>query len=68
MSKGFITLGIDTEQDKIKYSHALALSIKQSDPKSKFCLVVDKDYSDKVPTEYHEAFDFIVELPFGNTA
>ena len=40
MSKGFITLGIDTEQDKIKYSHALALSIKHSDPKSKFCLKV----------------------------
>ena len=55
-----ISLLADTEEDNIKYSHALALSIKHSDPKSKFCLVVDKDYSDKVPTEYHEAFDYIV--------
>ena len=68
MSKGFVTIGIDTEVDRIKYSHALALSIKQSDPESEFCLVVDVDGSNKVPSQYHEAFDYIVELPFGNTA
>lgn len=67
-SKGFITLGIDTEKDMIKYSYALALSIKQSDPDSEFCLVVDKDYSDNVPSKYLHAFDYIVELPFGNSA
>jgi hypothetical protein len=68
MSRGFITIGIDTEDDRIKYSYALALSIKQCDPDSEFCLVVDKDASDKVPEKYHHAFDYIVELPFGNTA
>ena len=68
MSRGFITLGINTEDDRIKYSYALALSVKQSDPKAEFCLVVDKDFSNKVPNQYHHAFDYIIELPFGNTA
>tara|TARA_B100000941_G_scaffold249937_1_gene195992 strand:+ start:255 stop:1103 length:849 start_codon:yes stop_codon:yes gene_type:complete len=68
MSKGFITLGIDTEKDRIFHSYALAYSIKHSDPKSQTCLVVDKGKSDLVPKDYLEIFDYIVELPFGNSA
>jgi len=68
MSKrGFITIGIDTETDQVKYSYALALSIKNCDPDAEICLVVDKDKSDLVDNNYFDAFDYIVELPFGNT-
>ncbi len=68
MSKGFITLGIDTEKDRIYHSYALASSIKHSDPDSLTCLVVDKGKSDLVPKDYLLVFDYIVELPFGNSA
>ena len=67
MSRGFVTLGIDTDLDKIKYSYALALSIKNCDPTAEVCLVVDKDKSDLVNKKYFDAFDYITELPFGNT-
>lgn len=67
MSKGFVTLGIDTDTDQIRYSYALALSIKQCDPTAEVCLIVDKDKSDLVPRRYFSAFDYITELPFGNT-
>ena len=68
MSKrGFITIGIDTDVDQVKYSYALALSIKNCDPEAEVCLVVDKDKSDLVDKNYFDAFDYIIELPFGNT-
>lgn len=66
--RGFLTLGINTDLDKVKYSYALALSIKQSDPSAEVCLVVDKNATDAVPKKYLHAFDYITELPFGNTA
>ena len=68
MSKGFITLGINTEVNKIKYCYGLALSIKGCDPEAEVCLVVDKGKVDEVPKEYHHVLDYIVELPYGNTA
>lgn len=67
MSKGFVTLGIDTDADQVRYSYALALSIKQCDPDAEVCLIVDKDKSDLVSPKYFDAFDYITELPFGNT-
>jgi len=67
LNRGFVTIGIDTDKDQIQYSYALALSIKLCDPKAEVCLVVDKEKSDDVPTKYHHAFDYITELPFGNT-
>lgn len=67
MSRGFVTLGIDTDSDQVRYSYALALSIKQCDPDAEVCLIVDKDKSDLVPMRYFDAFDYITELPFGNT-
>ena len=68
MNKGFITIGIDTDKDKIRYCYALAVSIKLSDKDAQVCLVVDKDKAEEVPKNYLHAFDYIVELPFGNTA
>lgn len=68
MSKrGFMTIGIDTDTDQIKYSYALALSIKNCDSNAEVCLVVDKDKTDLINKNYLHAFDYIVELPFGNT-
>ena len=49
MSKGFVTLGINTEVDRIKYCYGLALSIKNCDPETEVCLVVDKGKVDEVP-------------------
>lgn len=66
-TKGFVTLGIDTDRDKVRYSYALALSIKHCDPTAEICLVVDKNKSNLVPKKYFDAFDYITELPFGNT-
>ena len=67
-SKGFITIGIDTDVDNVKYSYALALSIKKCDPEAEVCLVVDTNKADLVNKKYLHAFDYITELPFGNTA
>lgn len=66
-NRGFVTLGIDTEKDQIQYSYLLACSIKICDPSAEFCLIVDKDKSDFVPKKYHHVFDYIIELPYGNT-
>lgn len=68
MSRGFILLGINTEEDRIKYSYATALSIKKCDKDAEICLVVDQGKLDDVPVKYQHAFDYIVELRFGNTA
>ena len=62
MSKGFVTLGINTEKDMIRYSYCLALSIKASDPTAETCLIVDHGKSDLVPSKYFHAFDYISEL------
>ena len=51
-SKGFITIGIDTDVDNVKYSYALALSIKQCDPEAEVCLVVDANKADLVNKKY----------------
>lgn len=67
MSKGFVTLGIDTDEDQIYYSHAMAMSLKNSSPDSEICLIVDKGKQDLIPKKYFDAFDYITELPFGNT-
>ena len=40
--RGFITLGINSEQDNVRYCYGLACSIK-SDPDASVTLVVDKD-------------------------
>ena len=66
-NRGFVTIGIDTDTDQIKYNYLLATSIKLSDPNASVCLIVDKDKSGTVPKKYLHIFDYIAELPFGNT-
>lgn len=67
MSRGFLLLGIDTDEDKIKYAYTAALSIKACDPDASVCLIVEDIDKDLRPG-YDHVFDYIVELPFGNTA
>lgn len=68
MSRGFVILGIDTDRDRLKHAYALACSIKLCDMDQQVCLIVDQNKSDLVPKKYLEAFDYLVELSFGNTA
>lgn len=68
MSRGFITLGINTDKDRFKYCYALSMSIKAIDPDAEVCMVVDKDKFDEVGSSYKQAFDYITELPFGLTS
>lgn len=68
MSRGFITLGINTDKDRIKHCYSLALSIKAIDPEAEVCMVVDIDKFDEIKSSYKEAFDYITELPFGLTS
>ena len=56
MSRGFITLGINTDKDRIFHSYGLACSIKNSDPTAEICLVVDKGKSDEVSKDYLKMF------------
>ena len=60
--RGFITLGINSEQDNVRYCYGLACSIKKCDPDASVTLVVDKE-NGNVQSYYEHAFDYIVELP-----
>ena len=65
MTQGYITLATKSQDDaQIKQAVALASSLKLHDPVREFCLVVDS--FDCVPQKYEDAFDSIVELPYGN--
>tara|TARA_B100001057_G_C22866627_1_gene956763 strand:- start:1424 stop:2329 length:906 start_codon:yes stop_codon:yes gene_type:complete len=66
--RGFVTLGIDTGDDLIRFSYAMACSLKTCDPTASVTLIVDKGKLDNVPKVYEHAFDYIVELPYGNSA
>ena len=65
MSRGFVILGIDTDVDNVKYAAALSMTIKNCDVDSEVCLVTD--VGQVVNQVYYDCFDYITELPFGNT-
>lgn len=65
MTQGYITIATKSKGDtQIKQAVALATSLKLVDPDREFCLITDKFES--VPKKYEDAFDSIVELPYGN--
>lgn len=66
--RGYVTLGINTDEDKIRYCYALACSIKLCDPDASVTLIVDKGKAGNVQSYYNHAFDYMVELPHGNSA
>tara|TARA_B100000902_G_scaffold21661_1_gene26020 strand:+ start:19283 stop:20206 length:924 start_codon:yes stop_codon:yes gene_type:complete len=67
-SRGYITLGINTGEDNVRYCYALACSILNCDPNASITLVVDKGQSGTVPSYYEHVFDYMIELPYGNSA
>lgn len=69
MSRGFVIIGINTDVDKIKYAYATALSIKTCDPDASVTIIYDGANSETEASlgKYEAAFDYAVELPFGNS-
>ena len=65
--RGYITLGINTGEDNVRYCYALACSILNCDPNASITLVVDKGQSGTVPSYYEHVFDYMIELPYGNS-
>ncbi len=68
VKRGYITLGINTGEDNVRYCYALACSIKLCDPNASITLVVDKGQLGNVPSYYEHVFEFMIELPYGNSA
>ena len=66
--RGFVTLGINTGEDNIRYCYALACSIKACDPNASITLIVDKGQLGNVQSFYEHVFDYMIELPYGNSA
>ena len=65
MTQGYITLATKSADDKqIKQAVLLASSLRLVDATREICLVVDD--IDDVPQKYENAFDSIVELPYGH--
>jgi len=65
MTQGYITIADKSAGDvQIKQAVALASSLKLIDPTREVCLVVEK--FENVPQKFENAFDSIVELPYGN--
>ena len=50
--RGFVTLGINTGEDNIRYCYALACSIKACDPNASITLIVDKGQLGNVQSFY----------------
>lgn len=66
--RGYVTLGINTGEDNIRYCYALACSIKICDPNASITLIVDKGQLGNVQSYYEDVFDYMIELPYGNSA
>lgn len=65
MSKGHIFLAQNSETNYVRQAYALALSIKSNNKKfKKTCLITN----DVVPEEYKSAFDYIVPIPWDDSA
>lgn len=65
--QGYITMAIDSEQStcQIRSAYSLACSLRLADPDREIALVTDKFKN--VPLKYEDAFDYIIELPYGVT-
>jgi hypothetical protein len=64
-TKGHIFLAQNSDVDYVRQAYALALSIKKHNTQyNKTCIVTN----DPVPEEYKHAFDYIVDIPWGDQA
>jgi hypothetical protein len=62
MSKGFILMAENSDVDYVRMACALALSIKNTQPKeiSNISIITD----DPIPEKYHQLFDHIIPIPW----
>lgn len=63
-NQGYITLA--TTESEVRNAANLAISLRLCDRTRPICLVIPQ--FDIVPSKYEDLFDFIVQLPFGNTS
>jgi hypothetical protein len=67
MTQGYIALGIDCpgKTDNLKAAATLAMTAKIADPTREFAVIVRNIHD--IPSTYDECFDYIIELPFGQS-
>lgn len=63
--QGYVTMAVDSEysSSQIQSAYALACSLRLADSEREIALVTDK--FSNVPKKYEDAFDYIIELPYG---
>ena len=64
MSKGHVFLAQNSDVDYVTQAYALALSIKHNNKINQTCLITNNT----VPTEYRRAFDYVVDIPWKDSA
>jgi hypothetical protein len=66
-TQGYVTMAIDAPQStqQIRAAYSLACSLRLVDADREIALVTDKFKN--IPRKYEDAFDYIVELPYGVT-
>jgi hypothetical protein len=64
MTKGHVFLAQNSDVDYVRQAYALALSIKHNNVINQTCLITNNT----VPTEYRRAFDYVVDIPWKDSA
>ncbi len=64
MSKGHVFLAQNSTTDYVTQAYALAVTIKKHNRVNQTCIITN----DQVPEEYKHAFDYIVGIPWDDTA
>ena len=62
MSKGFILMAENSDVDYVKMACALAMSIKNTQPKESSNISIITD--DAIPEEYQQLFDHVIPIPW----
>jgi hypothetical protein len=64
MTKGHLIFAQNSDTDYVRQAYALALTIKRYNKINQTCLMTN----DPVPDSYKKVFDYIVEIPWGDSA
>ena len=62
MSKGHVIFAQNSDVDYVRQAYALALTIKKFNKINQVCLITNN----QVPEKYKIAFDYIIDIPFGD--
>ena len=69
MSRGYITIAQNTaDNDYLKMSYGLALSLKATQEENNICLCVDDETKSLLEPKHYEVFDDIVTIPWFDNA